>query len=430
MKISCYGSNSWLLDEGGSKLFINPTLGTVKLGLRNELVYRGVPLSFEWPTDCFLQAVTSDQYQFFDPAVVSKHKVPTLVPLTSVLPILDPLRYHVLPWGQASEYGNFTITYFGSKYPSSFWDNSGASILVEGKISGRRFFLQGSNSLNFSKSDNFPKSLDISILTWNTFSTISPISAYANLYNVDEFFTIKDDVENFIKYLSQAPVSRLVSLQGSEFSSGLYNTFRRSLSDSMDFLAPYMVGTELIDIKPGMSLDLQDGSKTNFPPEKRGFLEFSERVSNYELSLTTEETDLFFHSLSEIFLLTLFGKEVFGCSRVGEKLTSSQRFCFIIFGSEGSSSCYVFDISTCSFIKYGGISVEEARKTFPFGLTIEMTDLAAIEFGKVDPWPILNSERFSQWYLCEPKNAPSTLLFQLWSELRTKRRFLNYCAEH
>ena len=428
MKVVNYGPNAWLIQERETTVFINPTDRTTRSFSESMLRYRGTELEFDYPSNCDALIITSDQFQFFDPASVMSQDTQKIVPVTSVLPMIEATKFEVLMCNEPKIIGELRITFFGATYPSTFWDISGVSVLVEGLKTGKSFFFQGSNSLDFVRGDKFPTPCDLSVVTWNTYSTIDPSSAYCNLYHSNEYFSLKHDAGNFISYLSKCPVSKYVTLQGNEFLSSTGSNFRRSVNESVDFLAPYMIGTELVDIMPGSGFNLENEEAFKIEERQRGLCVPVQTVRSADLE--SHEIIHFLESLAEMVLLTPFGKEVFGCSTVGSKLTSSRRFCFLIRGIDDTCIGFAFDIASCTFLPLGETSIKVARKAYPFGILLNLSDLSEIQAGQVDPWPILNSPTFMQWYLCEPKAAPVTLLFQFWKEVRTKDRFIKYARRH
>ena len=429
MKAHLVGPNSWLLNDGESRLWLNPCLGTVRSAADFVHSFRNLKSQFSISGgDNLLELYSSDQFQFFDPKLINAAKYSKLVPQTSVLPFICDCSIDVIKNHTTYRHGSMNVTVFGNKYPGKNWDNTGVSVFVESCVTGTSFFYQGSNALDAKRPVDFPGSCDLSVITWNTYKTIGKASAFSNLYFDEEFYSLDSDAANFISYLNKAPVSRNVTLQGNEFYNNGESNSRKSLDEWTLFFDPYMVGTDLLDIKPGDGLNLATMERCDpligapLVSEYDGISQGSS--TNFDVSRS------FLTSLASVVLLTDFGREVFGCSRVGSSLTSSKRFCILLESNDEITNGYEFDICTCDFHEIAPLGADKALQLYPFGAVFKLDALVQICEGFVDPWQVLNSDAFRQWYLCDPGNAPATLFYQFWKELRSKERFRKYITHY
>lgn len=426
MNIIALGPFSWCLISQDTALLINPNLDTLvptPFDSRGFYNYRGMECHLD--IEIFLKdrevfvLQLSDQFQYYS----IKHSLKfskygsVIVPVNSTIPLTNKIKTKTMAFKEKVFLGNFEVILENCKLGDVFWDNSGTSVSIKSKYDGESVFIQGGNSLHGSYTSN--SSYSLTILTWNKFSNVNSISSYKNEYDDQDNITRNVDASSFLSYFEKAPLSRNIAFQGNDFSSSDgENMLKEPITCFSDFIKPYMIGCNVIDLTPGSILNLSNGSLDKLevtPIERNSYSEVS--LFSYDSNIESDERWIneFLDNLSKIVLLTSFGKEMFGTSSIGNSSLGSSRLLFVV-SDKDKNWFFKFDISKNKFIPTEKLEKIEQLTTYPYGMRISKTGLLAALKGEVSLWQLVNSSLLEQWYMGVEKNAPVSMLYSYFQE--------------
>ena len=438
MLVQSLGPFTWLFKKNNTQLIINSRLDTCvdsHFNSSGNYKYRGAAITcIPKHEERTILIQLSDQYQYLSTSGISNLRPDKVVthPNTVVESLADPLsNTENAKFGKWYTEDMMEYCIVGPKKGETFWDNVGASIFVKCRHTDLLVFIQGSNGLPISSDSSTPKKVDISILTWNSYSTINSSSSFYNVYDKNEFYQTEDDLKLLMNIIDSAPLSDKYVLQGSDFINDDEFITRNRLEYYMNLIAPYLLSCGTEDVQPGAIL-------TGTPEEQNGAFDINKSTlkrHSSTRSISTDEDgddliDEFFEALGKIVLLTEFGKTMFGHASIQNIALTEYRFSISLTMKNGRYHNRMFNITNNKFERFEGDSLDEIRTIFPFGISVDIDDLISVLKGKSIFWDLANSKNFSQWYIGDPKTSPVTLMYLYFQEVCNLRQIKQFWSNY